>query len=206
MERLPGIAETAGIFAGIDITKDPIPVLPTVHYCMGGIPTNYHGQVLNVKNGEDSVVDGLYAAGEAACVSVHGANRLGANSLLDIVVFVSPTDPELQTQHKLFTHTHRAEQPHSTYPPTTLHRHHTPQPQTTSASTPSAKSAPSSTPRATPPPPPYAIACNPPCNPPPPSSAPTTPSPKAMSVSTPSSKPSQKTSNSLTAASSGTAI
>lgn len=87
-ERLPGIAETAAIFAGIDITKEPIPVLPTVHYCMGGIPTNYHGQVLDVKNGNDQIVDGLYAAGEAACVSVHGANRLGANSLLDIVVFV----------------------------------------------------------------------------------------------------------------------
>ncbi|KAI8934527.1 succinate dehydrogenase flavoprotein subunit [Plenodomus lindquistii] len=87
MERLPGIAETAGIFAGIDITKEPIPVLPTVHYCMGGIPTNYHGQVLDVKDGKDIIVDGLYAAGEAACVSVHGANRLGANSLLDIVVF-----------------------------------------------------------------------------------------------------------------------
>lgn len=89
MERLPGIAETAGIFAGIDITKEPIPVLPTVHYCMGGIPTNYHGQVIDVKDGKDGIVDGLYAAGEAACVSVHGANRLGANSLLDIVVFVS---------------------------------------------------------------------------------------------------------------------
>lgn len=92
MERLPGIAETAAIFAGIDITKEPIPVLPTVHYCMGGIPTNYHGQVLDVKDGNDYVVDGLYAAGEAACVSVHGANRLGANSLLDIVVFVSAHD------------------------------------------------------------------------------------------------------------------
>jgi succinate dehydrogenase/fumarate reductase flavoprotein subunit len=88
MERLPGISETAGIFAGIDITKEPIPVLPTVHYCMGGIPTNYHGQVLDVRDGKDHIVDGLYAAGEAACVSVHGANRLGANSLLDIVVFV----------------------------------------------------------------------------------------------------------------------
>ncbi|RAR16422.1 succinate dehydrogenase [Stemphylium lycopersici] len=89
MERLPGIAETAGIFAGIDITREPIPVLPTVHYCMGGIPTNYHGQVLNVDqgSGQESIVQGLYAAGEAACVSVHGANRLGANSLLDIVVF-----------------------------------------------------------------------------------------------------------------------
>jgi succinate dehydrogenase (ubiquinone) flavoprotein subunit len=89
-ERLPGIAETAAIFAGIDITKEPIPVLPTVHYCMGGIPTNFHGQVIDVgKDGEEKIVDGLYAAGEAACVSVHGANRLGANSLLDIVVFVS---------------------------------------------------------------------------------------------------------------------
>lgn len=89
-ERLPGIAETAAIFAGIDITKEPIPVLPTVHYCMGGIPTNYKGQVIDVEeDGKEKIVDGLYAAGEAACVSVHGANRLGANSLLDIVVFVS---------------------------------------------------------------------------------------------------------------------
>lgn len=88
-ERLPGIAETASIFAGIDITKEPIPVLPTVHYCMGGIPTNYQGQVLSIspEDGQEKIVDGLYAAGEAACVSVHGANRLGANSLLDIVVF-----------------------------------------------------------------------------------------------------------------------
>ncbi|KAE8845810.1 hypothetical protein HRS9139_00377 [Pyrenophora teres f. teres] len=90
MERLPGILETAAIFAGIDITRQSIPVIPTVHYCMGGIPTNYHGQVLNVEKGDDekeNVIGGLYAAGEAACVSVHGANRLGANSLLDIVVF-----------------------------------------------------------------------------------------------------------------------
>jgi succinate dehydrogenase (ubiquinone) flavoprotein subunit len=89
LERLPGIAETASIFAGIDITREPIPVLPTVHYCMGGIPTNYKGQVLTVSasTGEERTVPGLYAAGEAACVSVHGANRLGANSLLDIVVF-----------------------------------------------------------------------------------------------------------------------
>jgi len=102
MERLPGIAETAAIFAGIDITREPIPVLPTVHYCMGGIPTNYHGQVLDVdEKGNDRVVDGLYAAGEAACVSVHGANRLGANSLLDIVVFVSTT-PLTSTQVKFF--------------------------------------------------------------------------------------------------------
>lgn len=87
-ERLPGISETAAIFAGVDVRKEPIPVLPTVHYNMGGIPTKYTGEVLSVDhNGADKVVPGLYAAGEAACVSVHGANRLGANSLLDIVVF-----------------------------------------------------------------------------------------------------------------------
>ncbi|KAI9322774.1 succinate dehydrogenase flavoprotein subunit 1 [Dichotomocladium elegans] len=87
-ERLPGISETAAIFAGVDVTKEPIPVLPTVHYNMGGIPTRYTGEVLRVnEKGEDEVVPGLYAAGEAASVSVHGANRLGANSLLDIVVF-----------------------------------------------------------------------------------------------------------------------
>ena len=85
--RLPGISETASIFAGVDVTKEPIPVLPTVHYNMGGIPTKYTGEVITVKDGKESIVDGLYAAGEAACVSVHGANRLGANSLLDIVVF-----------------------------------------------------------------------------------------------------------------------
>lgn len=88
-ERLPGIAETASVFAGIDITKDPIPVLPTVHYCMGGVPTNWKGEVLTVdpNTGAEKPVEGLYAAGEVASVSVHGANRLGANSLLDIVVF-----------------------------------------------------------------------------------------------------------------------
>jgi len=87
-KRLPGIAETAKIFAGVDVTKEPIPVLPTVHYNMGGIPTNYHGEVVNLKDGDpDSVVPGLYAVGEAACVSVHGANRLGSNSLLDLIVF-----------------------------------------------------------------------------------------------------------------------
>jgi succinate dehydrogenase (ubiquinone) flavoprotein subunit len=87
-ERLPGISETAAIFAGVDVTKEPIPVLPTVHYNMGGIPTNYLGEVLS-PTPEDSerVVPGLFAAGEAASASVHGANRLGANSLLDIVVF-----------------------------------------------------------------------------------------------------------------------
>lgn len=87
-ERLPGIKETAMTFAGVDMTKEPIPILPTVHYNMGGIPTDYNGQVLTLKDGNpDTIVPGLMAAGEAACVSVHGANRLGANSLLDIVVF-----------------------------------------------------------------------------------------------------------------------
>ncbi|PZO66105.1 MAG: succinate dehydrogenase flavoprotein subunit [Pseudoxanthomonas suwonensis] len=87
-EKLPGIAESARIFAGVDVEKQPIPVLPTVHYNMGGIPTNYHGEVVQLKGGDpDTVVQGLYAIGEAACVSVHGANRLGSNSLLDLVVF-----------------------------------------------------------------------------------------------------------------------
>ncbi|TDK21555.1 succinate dehydrogenase flavoprotein subunit [Luteimonas aestuarii] len=87
-EKLPGIAESARIFAGVDVEKQPIPVLPTVHYNMGGIPTNYHGEVVQLKDGNpDAVVPGLYAIGEAACVSVHGANRLGSNSLLDLVVF-----------------------------------------------------------------------------------------------------------------------
>jgi succinate dehydrogenase / fumarate reductase flavoprotein subunit len=87
-ERLPGIAETARIFAGVDVTREPIPVLPTVHYNMGGIPCNVHGEVVTMKNGNaDTVVPGLMAVGEAACVSVHGANRLGSNSLLDLVVF-----------------------------------------------------------------------------------------------------------------------
>jgi succinate dehydrogenase / fumarate reductase flavoprotein subunit len=87
-ERLPGIAETARIFAGVDVTRAPIPVLPTVHYNMGGIPANVHGEVVTLKNGDpESVVPGLMAIGEAACVSVHGANRLGSNSLLDLVVF-----------------------------------------------------------------------------------------------------------------------
>ncbi|MDH3861152.1 MAG: succinate dehydrogenase flavoprotein subunit [Chromatiales bacterium] len=87
-ERLPGIAETAKIFAGTDVTREPIPVLPTVHYNMGGIPANYHGEVVTLKDGNpEHVVPGLMAIGEAACVSVHGANRLGSNSLLDLVVF-----------------------------------------------------------------------------------------------------------------------
>jgi len=87
-ERLPGISESARIFANVDVTREPIPVLPTVHYNMGGIPTNYHGEVVTLADGEpDTVVPGLFAIGEAACVSVHGANRLGSNSLLDLIVF-----------------------------------------------------------------------------------------------------------------------
>jgi succinate dehydrogenase / fumarate reductase flavoprotein subunit len=87
-ERLPGISETAKVFAAVDVTRQPIPVVPTVHYNMGGIPTNYHGEVVTLKDGDpDKVVPGLFAVGEAACVSVHGANRLGSNSLIDLVVF-----------------------------------------------------------------------------------------------------------------------
>jgi succinate dehydrogenase / fumarate reductase, flavoprotein subunit len=87
-ERLPGITETGKIFAGVDLTRQPLPVTPTVHYNMGGIPCNYHGEVVTLKDGEpDTVVPGLFAVGEAACVSVHGANRLGSNSLIDLVVF-----------------------------------------------------------------------------------------------------------------------
>jgi succinate dehydrogenase / fumarate reductase, flavoprotein subunit len=87
-ERLPGISETAKIFAAVDVTKQPIPIVPTVHYNMGGIPTNYHGEALRpTPDNPDNIVPGLMAVGEAACVSVHGANRLGTNSLLDLVVF-----------------------------------------------------------------------------------------------------------------------
>jgi succinate dehydrogenase / fumarate reductase, flavoprotein subunit len=87
-ERLPGITETGKIFAGVDLTRQPLPVVPTVHYNMGGIPTNFHGEVVTLKDGNpDAVVPGLFAVGEAACVSVHGANRLGSNSLIDLVVF-----------------------------------------------------------------------------------------------------------------------
>ena len=87
-ERLPGIAETARIFAGVDVTREPIPVLPTCHYNMGGVPTNHRGEAVTVRDGDpDATVPGLMAIGEAACVSVHGANRLGSNSLLDLVVF-----------------------------------------------------------------------------------------------------------------------
>jgi len=87
-QRLPGISETAKIFSNVDVNKEPIPVLPTVHYCMGGIQTNHRGEVVTLKNGETScVVPGLMAIGESACVSVHGANRLGSNALLDLIVF-----------------------------------------------------------------------------------------------------------------------
>ena len=87
-ERLPGISESAKIFANVDVTREPIPIVPTAHYNMGGIPTNFHGEALTKKNGDDNfVVPGLMAVGEAACVSVHGANRLGSNSLIDLVVF-----------------------------------------------------------------------------------------------------------------------
>ncbi len=87
-ERLPGITETGKVFAGVDLTRQPLPVTPTVHYNMGGIPTNFHGEVVNLVGGNpDTVVPGLFAVGEAACVSVHGANRLGSNSLIDLVVF-----------------------------------------------------------------------------------------------------------------------
>ncbi|OCC23118.1 succinate dehydrogenase flavoprotein subunit [Croceicoccus estronivorus] len=96
-ERLPGITESGKIFAGVDLTRQPLPVVPTVHYNMGGIPTNYHGQVINPTDGNpDSVVPGLYAVGEAACVSVHGANRLGSNSLIDLVVFGRATGLHLK--------------------------------------------------------------------------------------------------------------
>ncbi|UYV60295.1 SDHA [Cordylochernes scorpioides] len=99
--RLPGISKTAMIFAGVDVTREPIPVLPTVHYNMGGIPTNYKTQALTQdQNGKDKVVPGLYAAGEAACASVHGANRLGANSLLDIVVFGRSAAKSIQQEYK----------------------------------------------------------------------------------------------------------
>ncbi|PCI63366.1 MAG: succinate dehydrogenase flavoprotein subunit [Kordiimonadales bacterium] len=87
-ERLPGISESAKVFAGVDVNKEPIPIIPTCHYNMGGVPTNYHGEVINpTKDNPDATVPGLFAVGEAACVSVHGANRLGSNSLIDLVVF-----------------------------------------------------------------------------------------------------------------------
>jgi len=98
--RLPGISETAMIFAGVDVTKQPIPVLPTVHYNMGGTPTNFMGQVLTHKDGKDQLIPGLYAAGECAAHSVHGANRLGANSLLDLVIFGRSCAISIAQNHK----------------------------------------------------------------------------------------------------------
>ncbi|WP_234181136.1 succinate dehydrogenase flavoprotein subunit [Sphingopyxis sp. NFH-91] len=96
-ERLPGITESGKIFAGVDLTRQPLPVVPTVHYNMGGIPCNYHGEVVTLKDGNpDAVVPGLFAVGEAACVSVHGANRLGSNSLIDLVVFGRATGHRLK--------------------------------------------------------------------------------------------------------------
>jgi succinate dehydrogenase / fumarate reductase, flavoprotein subunit len=96
-ERLPGITESGKVFAGVDLTRQPLPVVPTVHYNMGGIPCNYHGEVVTLKDGNpDTVVPGLFAVGEAACVSVHGANRLGSNSLIDLVVFGRATGHRLR--------------------------------------------------------------------------------------------------------------
>lgn len=110
-ERLPGIAELSAKFANVDITKEPIPVLPTCHYMMGGIPTTIHGQVLTVDGkGNDQIVEGMFAAGECACVSVHGANRLGTNSLLDLVVFGRAIGLFLQEALKSEL-PHRAENP-----------------------------------------------------------------------------------------------
>ncbi|MFW0072843.1 MAG: succinate dehydrogenase flavoprotein subunit [Coxiella-like endosymbiont] len=110
-ERLPGIAELSAKFANVDITKEPIPVLPTCHYMMGGIPTTINGQALTVdENGNDQIVEGMFSAGECACVSVHGANRLGTNSLLDLVVFGRAIGLLLQEALK-FELTHRAENP-----------------------------------------------------------------------------------------------
>lgn len=100
-QRLPGISETAMIFAGVDVTREPIPVLPTVHYNMGGVPTNWKGQVLTIdESGADKVIPGLYSCGENACSSVHGANRLGANSLLDLVVFGRGCAKTIANEHK----------------------------------------------------------------------------------------------------------
>jgi succinate dehydrogenase / fumarate reductase flavoprotein subunit len=103
-ERLPGITESGKVFAGVDLTRQPLPVTPTVHYNMGGIPTNFHGEVVTLKDGNpDSVVPGLFAVGEAACVSVHGANRLGSNSLIDLVVFGRATGLRLNEVIKPMT-------------------------------------------------------------------------------------------------------
>ena len=109
-ERLPGITETGKIFAGVDLTRQPLPVTPTVHYNMGGVPTNFHGEVVILKDGNpDTVVPGLFAVGEAACVSVHGANRLGSNSLIDLVVFGRATGLRIRDIQK-------PDQPHRPLP------------------------------------------------------------------------------------------
>ncbi len=103
-ERLPGITESGKVFAGVDLTRQPLPVTPTVHYNMGGIPTNFHGEAVTLKDGNpDTVVPGLFAVGEAACVSVHGANRLGSNSLIDLVVFGRATGLRLNETIKPMT-------------------------------------------------------------------------------------------------------
>ena len=99
-KRLPGITELSKTFARVDPAIEPIPVVPTCHYMMGGVPTNINGQVITVKNGSDTIVNGLYAAGEAACVSVHGGNRLGGNSLLDLVVFGRATGIHIEESLK----------------------------------------------------------------------------------------------------------
>ena len=100
-ERLPGITESGKIFAGVDLTRQPLPVTPTVHYNMGGIPCNYWGEVVTVRDGNpEHIVPGLFAVGEAACVSVHGANRLGSNSLIDLVVFGRATGHRLEGNHQ----------------------------------------------------------------------------------------------------------
>jgi len=108
MKRLPSIREIAIKFANIDPIKDPIPVVPTIHYQMGGIPANYHGQVMTLVNGEEKVVNGLYAIGECAATSVHGANRLGTNSLLDLVVFGRSAGNFIVDQHPEKQHSHQA--------------------------------------------------------------------------------------------------
>jgi len=107
MKRLPSIREIAIKFANVDPIKDPIPVVPTIHYQMGGIPTNYHGQVVDWVNGENKVVNGLFAVGECAATSVHGANRLGTNSLLDLIVFGRSTGNFIVQQHLERQHTHQ---------------------------------------------------------------------------------------------------
>jgi succinate dehydrogenase (ubiquinone) flavoprotein subunit len=140
--RLPGVAETAAIFAGVDITMKPIPVFPTVHYCMGGIPTNQRGQALNSSNGDDSIVEGLYAIGEAVCLSVHSANQLGASLLLDRVVIVRPPNfrlPGIDHCEKVILTTLRTVLRPSISLPTTYHQGHISLTQKTSVSIPSTR-------------------------------------------------------------------